>query len=61
MRLTQKFKKQSINMKKQIAFVILLSSSLGTFAQLKQEDLDKEIKPLTQKVNSLQVENSKLK
>lgn len=48
-------------MKKQIAFVILLSSSLGAVAQLKQEDLDKEIKPLTQKVNSLQVENSKLK
>lgn len=48
-------------MKKQITFVMLLFSSLGAFAQLTQEDFDKEIKPLTKKVNSLQVENGKLK
>lgn len=49
-------------MKRQITFAILLFSSLGVFAQeLTKEDLDKEIKPLTQKVNLLQSENSKLK
>jgi len=48
-------------MKRQITFAILLFSSLGAFAQVTQEDLDKEIKPLTQKVNSLQSENNKLK
>jgi hypothetical protein len=48
-------------MKRQITFAILLFSSLGAFAQVTQEDFDKEIKPLTQKVNSLQSENSKLK
>lgn len=48
-------------MKRQITFVIILFSSLGAFAQVTQEDLEKEIKPLTQKVNSLQSENSKLK
>jgi len=61
MTFNQKFKKQNINMKKQVTFVMLLFSSLGAFAQLTQEDFDKEIKPLTQKVNSLQVENGKLK
>lgn len=48
-------------MKRQITFAILLFSSLGAFAQVTQEDFDKEIKPLKQKVNSLQSENSKLK
>lgn len=48
-------------MKKYISIAILLFSSVGVFAQITQEDLDKEIKPLTQKVNSLQSENSKLK
>jgi len=48
-------------MKRQITFAILLFSSFGTFAQVTQEDFDKEMKPLTQKVNSLQSENSKLK
>jgi cell division septum initiation protein DivIVA len=48
-------------MKKHITFAIILFSSLGAFAQVTQEDLDKEIKPLIQKVNSLQSENSKLK
>jgi hypothetical protein len=48
-------------MKRQITFAILLFSSFGAFAQVTQEDFDKEIKPLTQKVNSLQSENSKLK
>jgi len=50
-------------MKKQIttSLTILVFSSLGAFAQVTQEDLEKEIKPLTQKVNSLKSENSKLK
>ncbi|HBI00477.1 MAG TPA: septum formation initiator [Flavobacterium sp.] len=48
-------------MKRQITFAIILFSSLGAFAQVTQEDLEKEIKPLTQKVSSLQAENSKLK
>jgi peptidoglycan hydrolase CwlO-like protein len=49
-------------MKRQITFAIILFSSIGSFAQgITKEDLDKEIKPLTQKVNSLQSENSKLK
>lgn len=49
-------------MKRQITFALLLFFSLGAFAQEPtKEDLDKEIKPLTQKVNSLQSENSKLK
>jgi len=48
-------------MKSKITFAILLFSALGAYAQVTQEDLEKEIKPLTQKVNSLQSENSKLK
>jgi hypothetical protein len=48
-------------MKHKITFAIILFSSLGAFAQVTQEDLEKEIKPLTHKVNSLQSENSKLK
>ncbi len=48
-------------MKRKITFAIILFSSLVAFAQVTQEDLEKEIKPLTQKVNSLQSENSKLK
>lgn len=47
---------------KKISFAIILFSSLGAFAQgITKEDLDKEIKPLTQKVNWLKSENSKLK
>ena len=49
-------------MKRQITFAILLISSFGAFAQgVTKEDLDNEIKPLTEKVNSLQSENRKLK
>ena len=49
-------------MKRQITFAIFLISSFGAFAQgVTKEDLDKEIKPLTEKVNSLQSENRKLK
>ncbi|QNA44305.1 septum formation initiator [Lacibacter sediminis] len=45
-----------------IAFAIFLFSAFGSFAQnIAKEDLEKEIKPLIQKVNSLQSENSKLK
>ena len=61
MTLNQKFKKQNTNMKKQLTFAILLFSSLSGFTQVTQEDLEKEIKPLTQRVNTLQVENGKLK
>ena len=49
-------------MKKQITFTLLLFSSLGAFAQnITREDFDKEIKPLTEKVKTLQSENGKLK
>lgn len=48
-------------MKKQLTFAILLFSSLSGFTQVTQEDLEKEIKPLTQRVNTLQGENGKLK
>ena len=49
-------------MKRQITFAIFLISSFCAFAQvLTKEELDKEIKPLTEKVNSLQSENRKLK
>jgi hypothetical protein len=47
-------------MRPQITFAILLFSSIGAFAELTQDDLDKEIEPLIQKVNSLQSENIKL-
>jgi len=46
---------------KRITFVILLLSALGAYAQVTKEDLDKEIKPLTEKLKTLQIENSKLK
>ena len=48
-------------MKKQITLAILLFFSLGAFAQVTKEDLDKQIKPLTEKVKILQSEDSKLK
>lgn len=48
-------------MKQKITFAIFLFSYLGAFAQVTLEDLEKGIKPLVQKVNSLQSDNSKLK
>ncbi len=48
-------------MKQKITFAILLFSSFGALAQVTREELDKEIKPLTEKVNTLQSANSKLK
>lgn len=48
-------------MKRNITFAVLLFSSVGAFAQVTQEVFDKEVKPLTQKVNSLQIENGQLK
>jgi hypothetical protein len=50
-------KLKSVKMKKQITFAIILFSSLSAFAQATQEDLEN----LTQKVSSIQTENSKLK
>jgi len=47
--------------KHQITFAILLFSSLNTFGQVTREELDKEIKPLTEKVKTLQAENNKRK
>ncbi len=47
---------------KKVTLTLLLFTSLGAFAQnVTQEDLDKEIKPLEEKVKVLQLENSKLK
>lgn len=48
-------------MKYKITFTILLFSSLGAFAQVTQEDLNKAIKPLTERAKILQSENRKLK
>lgn len=49
-------------MKRQITFAILLTSSFGAFAQgLTKEDLDKEVKPLTEKIKFLQTENTNRK
>lgn len=47
-------------MKQKITIAVLLFSSFGAFAQVSKEDLDKEIKPLNEKVKSLQLENSTL-
>jgi SMC interacting uncharacterized protein involved in chromosome segregation len=48
-------------MKKQITFAIVLFSSLCAFAQVTNEDIDTQIKPLTEKVKNLQLDNSNLK
>jgi chromosome segregation ATPase len=48
-------------MKVKITLAILLFSSTVAFAQVTQEDLDKEIKPLTEKVGALQKENANRK
>lgn len=48
-------------MKNKIAITILLFTSLGAFAQVTKDDLDKEIKPLFEKVKTLQSESSKMK
>lgn len=48
-------------MKKQITFAIVLFSSLCAFAQVTKVDLDNQIKPLTEKITSVQSENSNLK
>jgi hypothetical protein len=46
---------------KKATFIILLFSSAAAFAQVTREDLDKDIKPLTEKVKMLEYDNSKLK
>lgn len=46
---------------RKITIAILLFSSIGAFAQVTKEDLDKEIEPVAEKINKLQTENSKLK
>lgn len=46
-------------MKKAI-FIILLFSSAAAFAQITREDLDKEMKPLIERVKAVQSENIKL-
>lgn len=48
-------------MKKQITLSILLLSSLSAFAQITKDDLDKQIKPLTEKIILLKSEEIKLK
>jgi len=47
---------------KKVILALFLFSSVGAFAQnVTREDFDKEIKPLTDKVKTLQSDNSKLK
>ncbi|WP_439554342.1 hypothetical protein [Flavobacterium macrobrachii] len=48
-------------MKKQITFAIVFFSSLCAFAQVTKEDLDNQIRPLTEKIATLQSDNSKRK
>jgi predicted RNase H-like nuclease (RuvC/YqgF family) len=48
-------------MKKQITFGIFLLSSFCAFAQVTKEDLDNQIKSLTEKLTKVQSENSNLK
>lgn len=48
-------------MKNKITLSTILFLSIGAFAQVSEKDLDKEIKPLAQKLNTLQSEYSKLK
>jgi len=48
-------------MKKQLSLCIFLFSFISAFAQITKEDISKEIMPLTEKVKTLQSENSKLK
>lgn len=48
-------------MKNKLTLLLLLFSLFGAFAQVTKEELDKEIKPLTQKVKSLEKENNFLK
>ncbi len=47
-------------MKKKTTFLLLIISSIGAFAQITQEDLNKAINPLSEKLKTLQVENNKL-
>lgn len=46
-------------MKKYLTFAILLFFSMGAFAQLTQEELDNGIKPLTDKVNTIEIDLKK--
>lgn len=48
-------------MRKQIVITILLLSSYLCYAQITKEDLDKEIKPLMEKLKTLQLDNNNLK
>jgi hypothetical protein len=48
-------------MKRQFSLAIVLFSSTVAFAQPAQEDLDKQLKPLTEKVGALQKENANRK
>lgn len=49
-------------MKKRATFLILLLSSIHSFAQnVTREELDNMVKPLNEKIKSLQTENSKFK
>lgn len=48
-------------MKKQITLVIVLFSLVYTSAQVTKQDLDNQIQPLTEKITTLQLDNSKLK
>jgi hypothetical protein len=48
-------------MKRHITLTILIFSSIVSIAQVTKEDLDKAIKPIQDKVNTLQIENVKQK
>ena len=48
-------------MKNKLTLLLFLFSLFGAFAQVTKEELDKELKPLTENIRSLQTENNKLK
>lgn len=54
-------KQNTKTMTKLMTLITLLFTSLVTFAQVTKDDLEREIKPLTERVRTLQSENSQIK
>ncbi len=54
-------KQNTKTMTKLMTLITLLFTSLVTFAQVTKDDLQREIKPLTERVRTLQLENSQIK
>lgn len=61
MNLSQKSNKKSFNLNKLTLLIFIFTSLITSAQEITKEDLDKEIKPLTQKVKILQIENTNRK